>query len=267
MPADDKWRMGPQKARQRSLPRRALGKARRLALDALAKTPMGTVVDVKTNEPVAAITFDDGPDGHWTPQVLDVLEAHGAHGTFFVIGKYVREHHDIMARMAASGHAIGNHSWDHPCFPLLSSSERRRQVRACAEALTPYLRGDVRLFRPPYLDQNLASAFDLWSLGYQVIATSVHACDWEDHDAAFMVERLHDGIRSGAIIMLHDVIRDRDFSGRQAMLDSLDMFLDRWKRAYRFVTVPELLQCGKPRKQTWLKGPSRERMRKPVPAA
>ena len=235
-----------------------MARARTFALRALSATPMATVVRVGTPEPVAAITFDDGPDALWTPQVLDVLEAHGALGTFFVIGKYVESHDKIMHRMAGAGHAIGNHSWDHPCFPLISSKERRRQVLACAAALEPYTSGP-RLFRPPYLDQTVASSFDVWRLGHQVIAASLHADDWEEHDANYILQRLNAGLGHGEIVMLHDVIRDRQTSGRKAMIQALDMFLSRWRQTYRFVTIPELLRTGRPMRQMWVKRPTTSR--------
>src|SRR5215813_2722034 len=78
--------------------------------------PVGSLIRVATREPAIALTFDDGPDPRETPRVLDVLERHGARGTFFLVGKSVERYPEIVARAAAAGHALANHSWDHLSF-------------------------------------------------------------------------------------------------------------------------------------------------------
>ena len=225
---------------------------------ALGSTPFGTITSVATDQPVVAITFDDGPDPTWTPKVLAVLDAHGAKATFFVIGKYVEKHPDIVARLHEGGHALGNHTYDHPSFPLVSRRERRRELRACAEALAPYpqLR---KLFRPPYLDQSVASRYDAWRLGYEVIACNLHANDWEDRPAGEMADVLNGSVAPGDVIMLHDVVRDQRYLRREAMITALDAFLGR-QAALRFVTVPQLLAAGRPQREMWIKRPTAKRL-------
>ena len=225
-----------------------------MAYDALGASGFGTITSVATTEPLAAITFDGGPDARWTPQVLDVLDAHQAKATFFVIGKYVDLHPELIRRAHASGHAHGNHTYDHPSFPLVESAVRRRELRACATALAPYPQ-TRKLFRPPYLDQDLASRFDSWRLGYDVIACSLHANDWEDRDAGEIAKALRDGAKAGDVIMLHDAVCDQRYRSRAAMIEALDGFL-RDRTDLRFVTVPELLRSGRPRREIWLKRPN-----------
>jgi peptidoglycan-N-acetylglucosamine deacetylase len=238
----------------RSLARRALGMARRVAFGALGRTPFGTIVAVDTARPLAALTFDGGPDATWTPRVLDVLDAHGAKGTFFVIGKYVDAHPEIVARMHRSGHALGNHTYEHPSFPLVSSGERLRELRACERALAPYPQGR-KLFRPPYLDQSVASRFDTWRLGYDVIACSVHANDWEDREMTEMTKVLTDSVEAGSIVMLHDVVCDQRYRSREAMIGALGALLTQ-RPEIDFVSVPELLAAGRPRREMWIKRPN-----------
>jgi peptidoglycan-N-acetylglucosamine deacetylase len=118
---------------------------------------IGTISHVHTRESVAALTFDDGPDPEYTPRLLAILERYRAQATFFMTGKAAQAHPELVRRVAQAGHAIGNHSWDHPSFPLISGRERRAQIRACAQALVPY---GSRLFRPPYTEQNLGSRIE-----------------------------------------------------------------------------------------------------------
>ena len=85
---------------------------------------LGTITHVATTEHVAALTFDDGPDPASTPLVLDVLAKHNAHGTFFMLGAAASRYPDLVREVAARGHAIGNHTWDHPSLPSLTHRER-----------------------------------------------------------------------------------------------------------------------------------------------
>ena len=149
------------------------GVLRRLYEAALARTGIGgSITGVSTQEPVAALTFDDGPHPESTPRLLEVLAKHRARATFFMVGEAAEKHRGLVRRVAEEGHAIGNHSWDHPSFPLMSGRERRRQIRACERALAPY---GSRLFRPRYGHQHLASWLDTRRLGFDVAAWRVWA--------------------------------------------------------------------------------------------
>jgi peptidoglycan-N-acetylglucosamine deacetylase len=236
------------------LARRVWRRAQRIALDALGRTTFGTVTSVNTRQPLAAITFDGGPDAQWTPQVLDVLDAHGAKATFFVIGKYVEAHPDIVQRQHAGGHALGNHTYEHPSLPLVTQAQRRRELETCAAALAPYPQA-LQLFRAPYLDENLASRFSSWRQGYTAIACSLHASDWEDRDAEEIAQTLTEGAHPGDVIMLHDAVCDQRYRSRAAMIQALDRFLAA-RTDIRFVTIPELLSAGRPVRKMWLKRPN-----------
>ncbi len=253
----------PIRGHRPSLVRRALRSGYRRAEKAFSTSTVGamvgrgtfgTVTSVVTSEPIAAITFDGGPDEHWTPQVLDLLDTYDAKATFFVIGKYVELHPDLMQRAHATGHAHGNHTFLHPPFPLVSRAERRRELRACAAALAPYPQ-ERALFRPPYLVQDLASRYDCWRLGYDVIACNLHANDWQDRPSEEMHRTLSEGAKPGDIIMLHDAVCDQRYRSRAAMIDALEVFLRR-RSDLRFVTVPELLRAGPPRREMWHRVPN-----------
>lgn len=155
--------------------------------NAAALRVMGTITHVSTQDAVAALTFDDGPYSEFTPRLLNILERHQARATFFVVGEAAQRHPEIVWQVAQAGHVIGNHTWDHPSFPLISGRERRAQLRACEQAIAPY---GQRIFRPPYGHQSVASRLDALWLGYQVVNWNLHAYDWLDHDADWMADRL-----------------------------------------------------------------------------
>ncbi|MDX1532447.1 MAG: polysaccharide deacetylase family protein [Rhodothermales bacterium] len=225
---------------------------------------LGTLTHVDTDEPAVALTFDDGPHPEHTPRILDLLAERGARATFFMVGKAARRHPEIAARAVAEGHAVANHGWDHPSFPLLSARGRRLQVAWTQDALPD---GASRLFRPPWGHQSLASRLTLWRLGFPVVAWSVMAEDWADDPAPVLAERLRAGLRPGAIALLHDALwatddpRHRD---RAATVAATATLLAEEGDRFRFVTVPELVRLGRPRYWHWYKPPDLEWLRRQV---
>lgn len=223
---------------------------------------LGSLTHVVTSEPVTALTFDDGPDSEMTPQVLALLEKYQARGTFFLVGQAAAVQPDLVKRIAAGGHAIGIHSWDHRAFPGLSSRERRRQIRACEQILGSYA---TSLFRPPYGEQTVASRLEAFLMGYEVVGWNVNSGDWYESDPVALSEYLLGMVQPGAIVLLHDRLFDQgkpahgidqghtSWPDRQAMLRALDIVLERLTGRYRFVTVPQLLSYGRPRRSFWFK--------------
>lgn len=208
--------------------------------------PLGSVIRVATREPAIALTFDDGPHPEDTPRVLEALERHGARGTFFMVGKSARRHPEVVARAAAAGHTVANHSWDHPSFRRIDGRYRRAQIRWCAEALAPH---GAKLFRPPYGEQSVASRLDVFRAGHRVIWGDVIAEDWRDDPAEVLVKRVMRRLRRGSIALFHDTLyttTDERFRDRGPVVEALDRLLGALSGEYRFVTVPELLRLGRP---------------------
>ena len=217
----------------------------------MTKAVFGPVSHVATQSRVAALTFDDGPHPEFTPRLLDVLRKHQVRATFFMTGKNAARYREVVSRVAAEGHVVGNHAWDHPSLPLLPATERRAQIKACAQALSPY---GTRFLRPPYGYLDVLSRLDTLWLRYEVIGWSVSAEDWLDHGAGWMADRLVDAVRPGSIILLHDALYhalDSKYADRGQVVDAVDQLCDRLAGVFRLVTVPELLRAGKPQR-AWL---------------
>lgn len=221
------------------------------ALRAFAIRIRGTIESVATPDPVVAITFDDGPDPEITPRVIDLLERYDARATFFPLGESAKRYPDLVEAVAAAGHALGNHSWDHPSFPAIPRAERRRQIRECARALAPH---GVRLFRPPFGHQTAATFMDALLLGYQVVTWSVIANDWLGRAGRSIAEEVEPRVAPGKIVLFHDGVgpigREHPRS-RQATLDAVEHLLDRLRSRFRFVTLPDLLRHGRPVRTDW----------------
>lgn len=221
---------------------------------------MGTVTHFKTTAPVAALTFDDGPSAEFTPPLLDLLKKYGARATFFMVGKAAEEHAALVRRIAEGGHAVANHSYEHKSLPRLKRTERFRQVRACRRAVHPY---GVRLFRPPWGSQNVATRMDLFYMRHDVIAWSVDVEDWSERDSNRMADLLVEKVRPGSIILLHDALYNHGLPtrgpapcvNREPMLRALDLFLQRMSQSMQFVTIPEMFRCGRAVRQVWYHPP------------
>ena len=227
-----------------------------------ARKVLGSLSHVITTEPVLSLTFDDGPDADSTPQVLALLEKHQARGTFFLVGEAAASQPELVNRIAAGGHAIGIHSWDHRAFSGLSSLERRRQIRECERAIQPYA---THLFRPPYGEQTVMSRLEAFMMGYEVVGWNVNSGDWHESNPAVLSEYLLRMVEPGAIVLLHDTLFDKgkpahgidpahnSWPDRQVMLQALETVLEHLTGRYRCVTVPELLDSGHPRRTFWFK--------------
>ena len=176
-------------------------RARRLAQRvAAARRSMGD-----TNTAVA-LTFDDGPDPDFTPQVLDVLAELKATATFFVVGARAERHPEIVRRIVAQGHQLGSHSYAHPDLWTLSLPEAIDEYRQGRRTIESIAERPVPLFRPPKGSMNLAQAAAMRMLGLHTWLWSVDPGDWRP-DAT--VESIIGGIGDlgpGDVVLLHDAI-------------------------------------------------------------
>ncbi len=234
--------------------RAVLGRQRRRlvrALRAPIERQIGVITHVATQEAVAALTFDDGPNPDSTPHLLEVLKRRGARATFFMVGEMARRYPQLVDDVARAGHAIGNHSWNHPSFPVVSAAERRRQIERCETQIAAHSHG---LFRPPFGDLDWPARLQLFMRGYRVIGWNVSASDWEQRDATLIASEVQRQLKPGSIVLMHDQLfaySDSDRCARDDMLGAVDKLVER--DDFRFVTVPELLTMGTPQGRFWTK--------------
>jgi peptidoglycan/xylan/chitin deacetylase (PgdA/CDA1 family) len=151
-----------------------------------------------------ALTFDDGPDPHFTTQVLDVLAAHDAPATFFLVGHRAERHPELVRRMVTDGHGIGSHTWSHPELSTLGWPRLVAECRRGRRAVERAAGFRVRPYRPPkgHFDPRGALAARLASVDPWL--WSRDPSDWRPGvSAELLMERLED-LRSGDVVLLHD---------------------------------------------------------------
>ena len=190
---------------------------------------------VNVEEPVVAMTFDDGPSAVLTPRLLDILKQRNIKATFFVLGQLVQEHPEIVARAVAEGHEIANHSWDHKALNKLGEGGLQHELADTSAEITKATGKPVTLMRPPYGATNprLNRAIEK-EYGMKVILWSVDPLDWKRPGPQVVEQRILAGAKPGAIILSHD-IHPGTIDAMPATLDALTA------KGYKFVTVSELL--------------------------
>ena len=234
---------------------RVVGALRRVVTVPVRRV-IGSILRVDTTAPVAAITFDDGPSPLHLPPLLDLLARHDVRATFFVVGRKAEAHPELIAKLVAAGHVVGNHSFSHPSLPTLSGAARRAEIRNTARVIGA--KGSA-LLRPPFGHQTIASRLDALWCGHQVIMWSVDTWDWLKKSADWMADELERKTGPGDIVLLHDTvdpgIAPEMAEDREQMMAALDMFLTRTTGRLRFVTIPELLRAGRPVRVNWVRRP------------
>ena len=174
------------------------------------------VVAVPTRSPWFVRTFDDGPDPATTPALLEVLRRRGARATFFLIGERASAHPELVARIAAEGHEIGNHTWrDEPTWRL-SRGEFRDSLRATRRVLEPH--GPVRWFRPGSgwpTQQHITVAEQE---GLRCVVGSAVAISGAGAGTARTARWLSWVVRRGSVVVLHEGL---DRAGVTGTVDEL----------------------------------------------
>lgn len=187
-----------------------------------------------------ALTFDDAPDEHFTPQILDVLKKEGVTATFFVVGNRVEAHPDIMKRMVEEGHRLGNHSYNHPNLPKLSDAEFRDQINKTDELIKQYTGYIPNIVRPPYGNVSEEQIQWLASHGKKIVNWDVDSLDWKGLSAEEVKTNVLAHVHPGAIILQHSAGgKGEDLTGTvQALPDIINKLRG---DGVKLVTIPELL--------------------------
>lgn len=183
--------------------------------------------------PLVALTFDDGPRSSTTGPLLDGLALREVPATFFLVGNRIPGNEDLVRRMAAEGHQIGVHTYDHVSLKGLSLCDFDLQVGKTRALLSELLGEDSYWLRPPYglIDRPA----EHWC-GSPIVLWSVDPEDWKDEDAARITACVLEHVSDGDIILMHDL-----FSGSpEAALSVVDALL---ARGYCFVTVAQLMEA------------------------
>ncbi|AGB18265.1 delta-lactam-biosynthetic de-N-acetylase [Thermoanaerobacterium thermosaccharolyticum] len=156
------------------------------------------------------LTFDEGYENGYTPKILDILKANNVKAAFFVTGPYIKEHGDLVKRMVAEGHIVGNHTVNHPSLPKISDEKVKSEITGLAEMFKSLTGKDMHYFRPPMGEYSERTLYITKSLGYKTVFWSLALADWQplpggpEESYNTVMSRIH----PGAVILLHAVSKD-----------------------------------------------------------
>ncbi|MBE0448612.1 MAG: polysaccharide deacetylase family protein [Actinobacteria bacterium] len=198
------------------------------------------------HESVVAITFDDGPNPIYTPQILDILKEKGVKATFFVVGLHVRKYPDIARRIVAEGHDIGNHTYTHKDLVPATRRMVLAQAHKTDQVIKRITGASSSLFRPPRgIFSSAVRRLLVDKEGYRLILWTVSSVDWRRVSPRAILRRISRHTRPGAILLFHDsgaLIR-REGASRDNTVEALPMVIDHLRaKGYEMVTISEMLR-------------------------
>ncbi|MCX7781446.1 MAG: polysaccharide deacetylase family protein [Negativicutes bacterium] len=197
----------------------------------------GAIYHVNVSRPLVALTFDDGGSPYNTGAILDALKANRAKATFFLLGRWVNDHPDLVRRMLAEGHEVANHSYSHPPFSRLERDEMQREIEAARTAVVEAAgQSPAPYFRPPYGSYNAAVTEVLRDLGYAALVMwDIDTHDWTGLPAWDISEQVLTRVSSGSIVLFH-----LHGANTPAAVEDIIRQLQAW--GYQLATVGEMLQ-------------------------
>ncbi|OLS40025.1 polysaccharide deacetylase family protein [Bacillus sp. MRMR6] len=194
--------------------------------------------EILTTKKAVAITFDDGPNPLYTPQVLEIFSKKNGKATFFMIGEQIEKNPELVKKAAELGHEIGNHTYTHPKLSQLSLEACFEEIER-TERLIEKLAGQKPVvFRPPYLDYGPDTLTVIEQKGYPMIgALNMEARDWEKPGVEHILEVSRSCVKNGTILLFHDGYGDRTQTIEAVRVLVSELTL----QGYQLVTVTELL--------------------------
>lgn len=182
-------------------------------------------------KPKVALTFDDGPHPRFTPMILDGLAQRNVKASFFLLGKNIEGHEEIVKRMYDDGHLIGNHTYSHERLTSLRTEKACEQIEKTSEIIYGITGFYPTYVRPPFgewkkgLDCDAKMIPVMWTLD---------SSDWQSQNAPVIVKKVMDSVKDGDIILMHDWY-DTSVTSAFEIIDELT------ERGFDFVTVDQLI--------------------------
>lgn len=181
-----------------------------------------------------ALTFDDGPHHTHTREILDILKNEGAKATFFLVGSRAETYPDIVSRMAAEGHDIGNHTWDHRSLAKSSSADALASLRRTNDFISGITAKSCNIVRPPFGHTNSRVKTMLHGQGWHEVMWDSDSRDWQNKNPDMILHRVMKSVGPGSIVLFHDI-----HPGAALMLPTM---IKAFKaHGYRFITITELI--------------------------
>ncbi|MGD8190080.1 DUF2062 domain-containing protein [Brevibacillus ginsengisoli] len=198
----------------------------------------------KPKDKELVLSFDDGPDPEYTPQILDILKHYGIKGAFFIVGENGEANPDLVERIYREGHEVGNHSFTHPNISEVTPWRTKMELNATQRLFQELTGHSMTLFRPPYVaDAEPSTPAELipilraQEMGYTMVGELIDPNDWMKPGTQEIIKRVLNDVHKGNVILLHDAGGDRSQTVKAlpVIIETLQ------KQGYKFVTISQLL--------------------------
>lgn len=197
------------------------------------------VTDAIIEDKQIAITFDDGPDLNYTPQILDILKEKNVKATFFIVGIQIKKFPEVVQRMVDEGHLIANHTYNHPKLTALSQSELLHELDATDALIEEIVGFKPVIVRPPYGSINAEVRQTIEETGREVVLWNIDPRDWASTPVDEMYENVMSNAKDEGNILFHS------FGGKQIQntVDLLPKVIDALQsQGYTFVTAEHFIK-------------------------
>lgn len=192
---------------------------------------MEQTVERGLESPKVSLTFDDGPNRKYTPLLLDGLKERGIHATFFLMGKNIPGNEDLVERIQADGHLIGNHTYNHVQLDRVSERTAKEEIEKTSNEIFKITGTYPSYVRPPFgaWRKNLDFSVTMFPVFWDI-----DTLDWKTKNPDSISQIVESQIYDGAIILMHD--------GFKTSVDAALRIADELSgKGYDFVTVDQLL--------------------------
>lgn len=191
---------------------------------------------IDPNQPMVALTFDDGPTHRYTEPILDCLKEYQASATFFILGSRADDCPDLLQRMVLEGNEIGNHTFSHKQLTTLSKAKIEEEIIATQESIHDVTNLYPGVIRPPYGSKN--DTVMECAKGIKIVTWTIDTEDWRSKNAETIVNKVIKDVKDGDIILMHDLYAS---SAEAAMI----LIPKLQEMGFQLVTVSELYEYGK----------------------
>lgn len=205
--------------------------ARLVAGEGMLRLMEQELMEQSQAHPEVALTFDDGPSPKYTPLLLDGLKERNVRATFFLLGKNVKENQELVQRMQAEGHLLGNHTYNHVQLNKIPETTARQEILKTNNEIYEATGKYPEYMRPPYgaWKKNMELCVEMLPVFWDI-----DTLDWKSQNVDAILKAAGEEPEDGSIILMHDEY--------QTSVEASLLLIDRLKeKGYEFVTVDELI--------------------------
>ncbi len=184
-----------------------------------------------------ALTFDDGPHGEYTEEILEILSEYNIKATFFVVGTNAQMYPELVSKELAAGHEVENHTFGHVYLKKVCNEKIKQEVTENQSVISEITHYETKFLRPPggLYDERLSDIAK--ELDYKIVLWSLDTCDWSHPTPENIAATVLEDVRGGDIILMHDFI-----GGKSPTPMALKLMIPKLiERGFEFVTVSQLL--------------------------